>query len=54
MESLNRMAISPGRMNGQPCIRNLSLSVQRVILLLATYPDRQTIRSWSLKTSGRL
>jgi uncharacterized protein (DUF433 family) len=27
-------------MNGQPCIRNLRLTVRRVIELLATYPDR--------------
>ncbi len=31
-------------MNGQPCIRNLRLTVRRVIELLATYPDRQELR----------
>ena len=35
----------PGRMNGQPCIRNLRLTVQRVIQILATYPDRQELRN---------
>jgi uncharacterized protein (DUF433 family) len=30
-------------MNGQPCIRNLRLKVQRVILLLATCPDREAL-----------
>jgi uncharacterized protein (DUF433 family) len=32
-------------MNGQPCIRDLRLTVQRVIQLLATYPDRTQLRS---------
>lgn len=31
-------------MNGQPCIRNLRLTVRRVIELLATYPDRDELR----------
>ena len=30
-------------MNGQPCIRNLRLTVRRVIELLATYPDREEL-----------
>jgi uncharacterized protein (DUF433 family) len=31
-------------MNGQPCIRDLRLTVRRVIELLATYPDREELR----------
>lgn len=31
-------------MNGQPCIRNLRLTVRRVIELLAIYPDREELR----------
>jgi uncharacterized protein (DUF433 family) len=31
-------------MNGQPCIRDLRLTVRRVMELLATYPDRETLR----------
>jgi uncharacterized protein (DUF433 family) len=31
-------------MNGQPCIRNLRLTVRRVIELLATYPNREQLR----------
>ncbi len=27
-------------MNGQPCIRNMRLTVRRVLEALATYPDR--------------
>lgn len=31
-------------MNGQPSIRNLRLTVRRVIELLATYPNREELR----------
>ncbi len=37
---LDRITSNPNRMNGQPCIRNLRLTVRRVIELLATYPER--------------
>ncbi|MEG3845481.1 DUF433 domain-containing protein [Microcoleus sp. herbarium19] len=37
---IDRITSNPKRMNGQPCIRNLRLTVRRVIELLATYPDR--------------
>ena len=40
MGNLDRITIDPARMNGQPCIRNLRLTVRRVIEALATYPDR--------------
>ncbi|WP_322745553.1 DUF433 domain-containing protein [Plectonema radiosum] len=34
---------NPARMNGQPCIRNLRLTVRRVIELLATYSDKEEL-----------
>ena len=37
---LNRITVNPARMNGQPCIRNLRLTVKRVIELVALYPNR--------------
>lgn len=40
---LDRITSNPDRMNGQPCIRNLRLTVRR-IELLATYPDREELR----------
>jgi uncharacterized protein (DUF433 family) len=40
---LDRITSHPSRMNGQPCIRNLRLTVRRVIELLATYPDRNEL-----------
>lgn len=42
--SLDRITSTSKRMNGQPCIRNLRLTVRRVIELLATYPDREELR----------
>lgn len=40
---LDRITSHPSCMNGQPCIRNLRLTVRRVIELLAIYPDRQEL-----------
>ena len=40
---LDRITSNPARMNGQPCIRNLRLTVRRAIELLATYPDREEL-----------
>jgi uncharacterized protein (DUF433 family) len=40
---LDRITSNPNRMNGQPCIRNLRLTVRRTIELLATYPDRSEL-----------
>ena len=40
---LNRITSNPKRMNGQPCIRDLRLTVRRVIELLATYPDQEEL-----------
>ncbi|MEH2377530.1 MAG: DUF433 domain-containing protein [Nostoc sp.] len=40
---LDRIISNPNRMNGQPSIRNLRLTVRRVIELLATYPNREEL-----------
>lgn len=40
---LDRITSNSNRMNGQPCIRNLRLTVRRVIELLATYPDQEEL-----------
>lgn len=39
-----RITCDPGRMNGQPCIRQLRLTVRRVVEAVALYPDRQDLR----------
>ncbi len=38
--TFDRITIEPGKMNGQPCVRGLRLTVRRVLELIATYPDR--------------
>lgn len=40
---LDRITIDPARMNGQPCIRNMRLTVRRVVELAADYPDRREL-----------
>ena len=44
MQPFDRITSNPDRMNGQPCIRNLRLTVRRVLDALATYPDRADLR----------
>jgi len=41
---LDRITVNPKRMNGQPCIRELRLTVRRVLEILALYPDRVELR----------
>ena len=38
--TLERITVNPARMNGQPCIRDLRLTVRRVLELVALYPQR--------------
>lgn len=40
MTPFDRITSDPTRMNGQPCVRNLRLTVRRVLEALAAYPDR--------------
>ncbi len=44
MIQFDRITVDPARMNGEPCIRNLRLTVRRVLEGLATYPDRRDLR----------
>ncbi len=41
---IDRITTNPRQMNGQPCIRNMRLTVKRVIELMAIYPDRAELR----------
>ncbi len=41
---LERITCNSKIMNGQPCIRNLRLTVRRVLEILAIYPDRLELR----------
>ena len=40
----DRITCDPARLNGQPCIRDLRLTVRRVLEAIATYPDRDELR----------
>lgn len=42
---LDRITQHPEKMNGQPCIRDLRLTVRRVIEIAALYPDRAERRA---------
>lgn len=44
MERFDRITIDPLKMNGQPCIRGMRLTVRRVLDIVATYPDRSEMR----------
>jgi len=41
MTNFERITIDPTKMNGQPCIRGMRLTVRRVLEALAVYPDRR-------------
>jgi uncharacterized protein (DUF433 family) len=41
---LDRITTDPARLNGEPCIRNLRLTVRRVLEAVATYPDRNELK----------
>jgi uncharacterized protein (DUF433 family) len=42
-EALDRITVDPARLNGQPCIRDLRISVRRVLEALSTYAERAEV-----------
>ena len=40
----DRITIDPGLMNGQPCIRNMRLTVRRVVEAVAIYTNWQELQ----------
>ena len=42
--TFDRITSDPARLSGQPCIRNLRLTVRRVVEAVAAYPDREELR----------
>ena len=42
--TFKRITCAPKRMNGQPCVRQLRLTVRRVVEAVATYPDRRDLQ----------
>jgi uncharacterized protein (DUF433 family) len=42
--TFDRITCAPARLNGQPCIRDLRLTVQRVVAIVAAYHNRESLR----------
>ena len=40
---LDRITSDPRRLNGQPCIRDLRITVRRALQIVALYPDRNEL-----------
>jgi uncharacterized protein (DUF433 family) len=38
-----RITVNPELMGGQPCVRNMRLTVRRVLEAMAVYPDRSEL-----------
>jgi len=45
MTNFDRITSDPKILNGQPCIRGMRLTVRRVLEAIATYSDRDELRS---------
>jgi uncharacterized protein (DUF433 family) len=45
MTTYDRITSNPAILNGQPCIRGMRLTVRRVLEALATYSDREDLRT---------
>ena len=41
--AFDRITVEVGKMNGQPCIRGLRLTVRRVLEALSTYDSREEL-----------
>ncbi len=39
----DRITLDPDQMGGQPCVRNMRLTVRRVLEAIATYPVREEL-----------
>ena len=44
MEQFDRITTNVTRLNGEPCIRDLRITVRRVLEALATHPDRAELK----------
>lgn len=45
METFDRITIDPAKVNGQPTIRGMRITVRRVLDILATYSTREEIKT---------
>lgn len=44
MNRFDRITVHPAVVNGQPCIRDMRLTVKRVVEAVAIYPDRAQLQ----------
>jgi uncharacterized protein (DUF433 family) len=44
MSRFDRITVDPKKLNGQPCVRGLRITVRRVLEAMAAYPDRAELR----------
>ena len=44
MSSFTRITTNPARMGGEPCIRDLRITVRRVVEAVALFPDREELK----------
>lgn len=40
---MDRITVEPGKCGGKPCIRGMRITVRRVLELLASYDDRESL-----------
>lgn len=40
---IDRITVDPAKMNGQPCVRNLRITVRRALEIIELYPDRSEL-----------
>lgn len=45
IQGFDRITVNPDQMGGQPCVRNMRLTVRRVLEAIAIYTDRQELFS---------
>jgi uncharacterized protein (DUF433 family) len=43
IQGFDRITVNPDQMGGQPCVRQMRLTVRRVLEAIATYPDRNEL-----------
>ena len=43
MNRFDRITVDPNRMNGQPCVRGMRLTVRRVLEAMATYQSTDEV-----------
>ena len=42
--TFDRISYDPAKLDGQPCIRDLRLTVRRIVKAVATYPDDKELQ----------